>query len=448
MHPSLLLLAVLAADTWPGFRGDGSNQTTARNLPVRWSPEENRAWRVGLPGYGQSSPVVWKDRIFLTAVEGADKEKCIVMAADLRTGKALWKKEFQASQKGKNNPSMSRAASTPVADANGVYAFFESGDLIGLNHEGEVKWERSLTKEYGEFKNHHGLGGSLAQTEKAVVVLVDHSGPSYLAAVEKKTGQNIWKTDRAKRLSWTTPVVTTHDGKTFVLVSSNGSLTSYDAETGKEAWTFDDLSGNLIPSPVVADGLVLVGAGESGLTSDMKAAAKSNCCLRLTSKEGKPGYELLWRGRKAVLHHASPVMHRGCVYLLTKAGTLYCLDARTGEEKYAERLNNTCWATPVAAGDHLYFFGKDGKTTVVEAGPKFSPVVVNRLWSDDERKTRAAAAEKAPENQFPPLPKQGKDEMEAMLKDAVGDVVYGVAVVDGTFLIRTGTELFCVRTAK
>jgi hypothetical protein len=142
------------------------------------------------------------------------------------------------------------------------------------------------------------------------------------------------------------------------------------------------------------------------------------------------------------------LIHRGQVYLITKAGVLYCLDAETGEEKYVERLNSVCWATPLAAGDHVYFFGKDGTTTVIEAGPKFNPVAVNRLWSDEERKARTAAAEKAPENQFPPLPSQGKAAMEAMLSDAVGDVVYGVAVVDGTFVIRTGTELICVRTAK
>lgn len=113
----------------------------------------------------------------------------------------------------------------------------------------------------------------------------------------------------------------------------------------------------------------------------------------------------MWEGKKAVLDRSSPVVHRGHVYQLTKAGVLHCLNARTGEEFHDERLNTTCWATPVAAGDHLYFFSRDGMTAVVEAGPKYSVVAVNRLWSDADHKARVAAAEKAPESQFPPLPK-------------------------------------------
>jgi outer membrane protein assembly factor BamB len=435
-------------DTWPGFRGDGSSCSLARNLPLNWSPKENLAWRIVLPGYGQSSPVVWRDRIFVTAVEGVDKAKCIVLAADVHSGKTLWRKEFKASQKGQNNPSASRAASTPVVDGDGVYVFFESGDLIGLTHAGEVSWERSLAKEYGEFKNQHGLGSSLAQTEKAVIVLVEHDGPSYLLAVEKATGKNLWKTDRAKGLSWASPVVTTHEGHTMVLVSSNGSLIAYEAREGQELWKIGDLTGNLIPSATVGDGFVVVGAGEGGLTFDREAAAKSNCCVRLTEKDGKPGAGLVWQGKKVVLHHASPVIHRGYVYLVTKAGIVHCLDLKTGEEKYAERLANSCWATAIAAGDHLYFFGKDGISTVIKAGPKFDPVARNRLWSDDDIAARKKALKGRLEDKFPPLPDQGKKEMEAMLADAVGDVVYGAAAVDGSFFIRTSTELFCIRKGK
>jgi outer membrane protein assembly factor BamB len=434
-----------AGDTWPGFRGDGSSRTTARDLPLEWSAKHNLAWKVELPGYGQSSPVVWGGRVFLTAVDGAEKERCLVLALDAAGGKELWRKEFAASQKGKNNPSTSRAASTPVADKDGVYAFFESGDLVGLTHTGDVKWRRSLVKEYGELQNHHGLASSLAQTDKAVIVLVEHRGPSYLLAVEKATGKNLWKAERAKGLSWTSPVVTEQGGRPTVLVSSNGSLAGYDADTGKELWSLDKLSGNLIPSPVVAGGLVIVGAGESGLTTDLKAAARSNCCVRLTMKDGRPGCQLVWQGKRAICHHASPVAHRGCVYLVTKAGVLHCLDLETGEEHFAQRLGGTCWATPVAAGDQVFLFGKDGVTTVIKAGPKCEKVATNRLWSADDLQARTQAAAKRPENQFPPLPKQGKEQMEQMLKDAVGDVVYGVAAVDRTFFIRTGTELWCVR---
>ena len=431
MNQLLMLSIVLGfgAEVWPGFRGDGSSGTTAKNLPVKWTGMEDVAWRINLPGYGQSSPVVWKDRVFVTAVEGAEKERCIVLAVDIHSGDVLWEKRFTASQKGKNNPSVSRAAPTPVVDQKGLYVFFESGDLIGMSHEGTVKWQRSLTDEYGEFQNHHGLGSSLTQTENALFVLVEHRGPSYLLAVDKMTGKNIWKTERESGLSWTSPIIAEHEGRKFVLVSSNGSLTSYDARTGKELWMLESLAGNLIPSPAIAGNIVVVGAGQGGFTFDRQAAAKSNCAVRLTMEEGKPGYEILWRGQKAVAHHASPVVHQGCVYLLTKVGVLYCRDLETGKQLYVERVH-PCWATPIAVGDYLYLFGKDGVTTVIESGSKFREVATNRLWSDEELKFRREIAEKRPESQFPQLPSQGREEMEAMLREAVGDVVYGVAAVD------------------
>ncbi len=445
---SLVLLSLLVpaqpGPNWPGFRGDGSNRTSQANLPLTWSPRENIAWRLSLPGYGQSSPVVWSGRAFLTSVEGKEKETCIVTGVDVGTGKLAWTKTFPASQKGKNNPSMSRAAPTPVVDADCVYTFFESGDLAAFGHDGTARWQRSLTGEYGEFKNHHGIGSSLAQTKRAVIVLADHGGKSYLLAVEKQSGKTLWKTDRKSGLSWTSPVVIVQGGKDVVMVSSNGTLTGYAAEDGSEAWTLGGLSGNLIPSPTVSGDLVVVGAGESGISFDLKAAAKSNCCVRLTSVDGKLGCEKLWEGKRVVLQHASPVVLGEQVYLVTKHGVLHCLDLKSGEELYSERLDSPCWATPVAAADRLYCFGKDGVTTVLAAGREYRPLSTNRLWEKDEHSQRQARSKSSPENQFPPLPSQGREAMEAMLRDAVGDVVYGVAVTPGGFLVRTGTELIRV----
>jgi outer membrane protein assembly factor BamB len=187
---------------------------------------------------------------------------------------------------------------------------------------------------------------------------------------------------------------------------------------------------------------------------DLAASAKSNCCVRLRLKGDKLAFEPVWDGKKAISHHASPLVHRGHAYFVTKTGIVHCVDLKTGAEKYAERLDNQCWATPVGAGDHIFFFGKDGVTTVLKAGPDFEKVAANRFWSAadfakrrDEAKDKAAATlPKPPEGRGPgggpPLP---KEELEATRYSAVGDVVYGVGVVDGTFVVRTGTELICVR---
>ena len=454
--PLLLCAAPAPSQTWPGFRGDGTSTSTATNLPLTWSPTENLAWRTPLPGYGQSSPVVWKGRAFVTAIDGAEKEKLLVVAVDVNTGQAAWTKAFAATQKGKNNPMMSRAAPTPVVDADAVYAFFESGDVVALSHAGEVKWRRSLSVDYGAFKNNHGVGSSPAQTDAAVVILIDDLGASYLVALDKATGKNLWKADRKSRASWASPVVATLGGKPAVLVSSSGSLTAYDAATGKEHATLDGLVGNTIPSPAVAGDLVVLGAGENRMKPDLAASARSNCCVRVAVRGGKTSFEPVWDGKKAISHHASPLAYQGHAYFVTKTGFVHCLDLKTGTERYAERLDDPCWATPVGAGDHVYFFGKDGVTTVLRAGPEFEKVAANRLWSagdfarrQGEAKGKAAAtlpkppAGKGPGG-GPPLPKA---ELEAARYSAVGDVVYGVAAVDGTFLVRTGTELICVRAA-
>src|SRR5262249_37572556 len=159
-------------------------------------------------------------------------------------------------------------------------------------------WSRSLVKDYGEFKGNHGLGSSPAQTDDALILLVDHSGPSYLLAVAKKTGQNLWKTERKSRGSWASPVVAERAGKPEIIVSSNGSVAGYDVASGNLLWELDGLSGNTIPSASVSANLVLVGAGipKGG---DADGAAKSNCCLKLTDKNGTPGYELVWAAAKA-----------------------------------------------------------------------------------------------------------------------------------------------------
>ncbi len=155
----------VAVDTWPAFRGDGTGVTPAKSLPVRWTPDQGIAWRAAVPGYGQSAPVVWMDRAFVTSSEGPNQERCYVHAYALADGRRLWTREFAATQPLKNMFRNSRAAPTGAADADGVYALLPGGELVGLTHDGQTRWQRSLVKDYGEFKNGRGLSSCLAQTE-------------------------------------------------------------------------------------------------------------------------------------------------------------------------------------------------------------------------------------------------------------------------------------------
>ena len=367
----------LSPSVWTEFRNGGSSHSLGP-MPLTWSPESGIAWQKELPGYGQSSPVIFNGRVFVTSVVGPMKDECQIVCLDLRTGEQVWEWEKEASARAASNYMASRAAPTPLVDANGVYAFFESGDFVAINPDGSLKWCRSLTDEFGKFDNNHGLGSSPTQTAEMVIVNVEHKGPSYLLAVDKQTGETRWKVDRPSGSSWTSPIVVQQDGKEQVVISSGGSVSGYSILDGKQRWSVDGISGNSVPSPTFAGPYLYVGARIPEFGS-AEEASQSNLCLRLDSS-GNPQNEVLWRAKKAVCDYASPVIHGDCVYYLNNVGVLYCVDSLTGETQYTERLGTTCWATPVAAGENVYFFGKDGKTVVIKSGPVFSKVATNLLW--------------------------------------------------------------------
>ena len=477
MHLILSLLPGLAASwagpapaapashaVWAGFRGDGSSSTLAADLPLRWSPDRGIAWKVGIPGYGQSSPVIWGESAFVTSVDGAGKESLLIHRVDLAEGKVSWTKSINASMKGRNNPMMARAAPTPVVDADAIYAFFESGDLVAFSHSGADLWRLSLVEMGIEPKNNHGLGCSPAQTADRIILLIDHAGPCFLAAIDKKTGKMAWKADRPQRSSWTSPVAARVRDREVVLVSSAGAVDAYDAVTGSLLASQEGLTGNSIPSPTVIGSSVFIGAGENRMKPDLEASRRSNCRLELVEESGKFSFRKTWEGTKAISHHASPVTCGNQVYLIDKNGILFCLDRDTGKEVFSKRLPNHQWATPISANGKLFLFGKDGVTTILKAGPEWNLVANNRLWSEqDFQKRKDAEVLKAMEEEAknpprspgptgrpgrggpgggPPLPPA---ELEATRASAVGDVVYGAAAVSGCILIRTGTDLYCVR---
>lgn len=425
-----------AANNWTSFHNGGNTSVEAMNLPTHWSPKKGIAWMSDLPGYGQSAPVVWKDHIYVTAVEGPKKETCHVLAFSKKTGKPVWKRKFEASVKLKNGRMVSRAAPTPLVDDAGVYVFYESGDLRAFTHHGKPRWKRAIfDDDKNAFQNGHGYGGSPCQTTDAVVLQVDHKGPSYLLAVSKSTGKNAWKTARKSRASWTSPHVTKIGDKQQIIVSSNGTVDGYDAITGKQLWSHSGISGNTIPSATVQGNIVFVGAALSRRSRDADSAAASNRCLKI-DPDSKAGHKLVWKAKKAISYYVSPLVHRGLVYYVNRGGAMYCLDAKTGEQVYAKRVAGSCWAQPIAAGDYIYFFGKDGVTTVIKSGRKFEKVADNRLWSADNPPSTP---------KFETKSAGGKKPRGGATSYFSGPVVYGVAAVDGAFFVRNGTRLYCIR---
>ncbi|MEZ6046190.1 MAG: PQQ-binding-like beta-propeller repeat protein [Planctomycetaceae bacterium] len=393
---ALLLLSttLLTGDNWPLFRGAGNSITSAENLPLKWSTSENIQWQVDLSGYGQSSPVIWGDLVVVTFTEGENKETLVVQGFDLKSGESRWIYKQDSAHPAPVSNYISRSAPTPAIDENQVYAFFESGDVVSLNHQGELLWKRDLATEYGEFKGNHGLGSSPTLTSDSFVILIDHAGPSYLLALNKTDGQNKWKVDRPERVSWSSPVVIGESGSEQIMLSSNGALQRYAAADGELLWEQDGLDGNTVPSATVSGNYVVVGSNKRGQNQLFQFQPDSN--------ELKP----LWQAADQISSFGSPLIYDQYVYFVNKAGVASCLSLESGEELWKERLPASCWTSPVGTGDRVYFFSNDGTTTVLEVGPEFKKLAENSVPTDDK--------------------------------------VYGVACVNNMIIVRTGSKLTCI----
>ncbi len=449
-------------DHWRGFRDTGSNIIEA-DLPTKWSEKEGIAWQVDIPGYGQSTPVVWNGQVYVTSSDGPFQETCQVHAYSLRDGSRLWASDVTVTTKVENYFRNSRAAPTCCVDDAGVYSFFASGDLTAMKHSGETVWTTGLFTKFGDVNNERGVASSPAQNSDLLFVLIDHDGPSYLAAVRKSDGDIAWKADRGNRTpSWSSPVVAQCGDREIVIASSADTVDAYDAETGQSLWQLDGLQGNQIPSACVVNDQVYIGSTTMFHgASDENTTAASNCCLTLTNVNGKPGFIRRWSAQRANSYYSTPLAFAGYVYYVNKIGVLFCIDQQSGQQVFAKRIENPCWASAIGVtkpnGEQLvYFVQKNGFTLVLRPGRKYDEVARNRLYDEDALlSARQAAEAQRKENAIPKELARPKDGPEKFLGDlpesqlhemfSYGDpMVYGVAVAGDHLLIRTGQQLFCV----
>lgn len=503
----LLTMVVVSAppESWPAFLGQGASRIDPATIPLTWSPTENIAWQAKLPGKGQSSPVIWGNRVFVTAIEGTMKEKCHLVALSLDNGQEVWRQTIASAQTVRSTYTQSRAAPTPVVDADRIYAFFETGAVVAADHSGKLLWQRILTEDYGPFESTIGLASSPILAGETLVILIDHEGPSYLLGLDARTGQTRWQTERDSRSSYSSPALVPIAGTPQIVCSSSGSVDGYDPKTGELLWTYDEnVGGNRTGAPLpIADGMFAVGASP-GMHNEREAEArKSNFIMRVERVDGKYVPKVVWRTEEAMPAYNSPVVHNGCAYWVNRAGVVYCYDAATGKNYYAKRTSGVCWATPVGMGDRIYLFGKDGMTTVLAVGPEYRVLAENMLWDPEKagRDTRSrdrstgghqdhgggpasavpsgqgttqpqAAPSDGPPNGRPqpaapaaekPIAPGRPGREEASGRPAMTDkereeararndnrfadpVQYGVAIVNGSIVIRTGEVVYCVRS--
>ncbi len=366
---SLALLALVGsvrAEDWPQFRGPmGVGFSTETGLPVKWSATEGLRWRVALPARGVSSPVVVGGKVYLTCSSGANDDRLHTLAYDAKTGEKLWQRQISATGGTNCHPMTCMAAPTPVADATGVYALFATGDVVAFNADGSLRWYRSLVGDYPTITNQVGMASSVVLAAGMLMIPMDNAGESFLAALDVKTGKNVWKTEREREINWVTPIVRVNGTATEVLFPGRAGLTAYDAATGKKLWNQKAVGGD-IPSPSFVDGILY--SPSRGGTVALKPDG-----TMLTE---------LWKAPKLNGGMSSPLVYRGAVYAASSAGVVNAADLKTGKALWTERYAGKASASPVAGDGMIYVLNEKGKMTILRSGETAEIIAENDLQEE------------------------------------------------------------------
>jgi outer membrane protein assembly factor BamB len=398
----ILISAAGAAPNWPQWRGPGGlGVSDEKNLPTEWSPTMNIKWKTPIAGRGHSSPVVWGNRIFLTtAIEGpvvpgakavkhmdgdqeflhpdsigADhKQTFKVICLNANTGKILWEQTaFEGTPYDNRHRKSSYAASTPATDGKLVYAFFGTEGLYAYDMNGKLAWKADLGK-LGTVGM--GTGTSPILYEHLIIAQCDeeNGAASFIVALDKKTGKEVWRTPRKVQVSWATPILVPTLGRSELITSGSEAIVAYDPATGKELWRHKGVESNAIPSPVANREMVFVSAG---------FPAKIAMAIRLgASGDLTNSANVAWKYAKGTAYVPSPILYGDYLYLTTDRGILTCLDAKTGEVKYEGGripIPATFTASPVAFEGRILLTSEDGDTFIVKAGPKHEILGTNSV---------------------------------------------------------------------
>ena len=379
---------------WRGTSGDGVSDDGAP--PLQWSEREHVKWKAAIPGEGFSTPIVHAGKIFLlsavpTGVRGETGvrkrrfspakvrpaeavHRFVVLCLDAALGKELWRTTaVEAVPNEGRHPSHTFASASPVADGDRLFVSFGSHGIYCLDLEGRILWRRDL----GDMETRYswGEGASPVVYGDALVVNWDHEGPSFITALDKRTGNMLWRTERDEVSSWATPLIMESEGRAQVIVPATRRIRAYDLLDGRELWNCSGMQLNVIPSPVGRNGIVYA-QSSYGRNSVMAIRLGGEGDVTETDR-------VLWRYTRAASYVPSPALHAGRLYFVSRMdGLLNCLDAATGKPFYeSRRLTGIrgVYSSPVVAGGRLYVVGRDGGAVVVKAGDTFEELAVNRL---------------------------------------------------------------------
>ena len=391
---ALFLAAGLKAENWPQWRGqEATGVSIERNLPSHWSARENIAWKVTLAGRGTSTPIIWGDRVFLTSQIGEgpvdyrtaeypetgrpvdDMVRFVIQCFRSFDGRLLWQHELRASKDLEAvHPKHNLATPSCVTDGNLLFAWFGTGQLVCLDLNGKLVWERPIGEDYSPFKLLWAHGSSPVLYRNSIILLCDHDQAAYLLALDKFTGKTLWKTNRGKGLrSYSTPLVVTSEGRDELIVNSNPRIDAYDPATGDLLWYADEHCPVPVPTPVYVDGMLYVSRGYS---------SGPYMAIRPGGKGDVSKTHVAWRIPTGAPYVSSLLYYEKLIYMATENGIVICADARTGEMIWKERIGGVFSASPVGGDGKVFLLNEAGETIVLEGGRKFTLLQRNLL---DER---------------------------------------------------------------
>jgi len=378
---ALSALTVVRAENWPQWRGPSANGISSEtNLPVTWTATENIAWKLALPSWSGSTPIVWGDRIFLNVAENGS---LFLWAVDRTKGVPLWKQHLSDGDQRQRKQNMSTPS--PVTDGQHVWVMTGTGILKAFDFNGKEVWMRDIQKEYGRFGLQWGYGSSPMLYEDSLYVQVLHGmrtdDPSYVLRISKASGRTIWRVERPTIArqespdSYTTPAVLRYGTSTEVVITGGDAVTGHDINTGKELWRADSLNPNndgayrIVASPVVHGNIIIAPTRERPML-----------VLRPGGRGDVARSHIMWSFQNGP-DVPTPVTDGTYVYVVNDRGIMWCLDAKTGHEVYGKmRLQPSTYSGSfVLADGKLYITNEDGLTSVVRAGPKFEILAENHF---------------------------------------------------------------------
>ena len=404
---------------WAQWRGpDATGVAPFGDPPLEWGEGKNVRWKVEIPGKGSASPIIWDDRVFVvTAIPsdgtlggatprpgnagatgrggGGDHRQAfgrgggggfhsvaptgvqefVILALSRDDGSVLWQRTARQEMPHEGaHPKGTWASNSAVTDGVHVYAFFGSRGLYCYDVDGNLKWEKDL----GDMTIRLGFGegASPALAGDKLIVNWDHEGQSFIVALDKSTGEEIWRSERDELTSWTTPIVVEHDGRHQVITSATNRVRSYDLDTGELIWEGSGVTMNAIPSPVAADGFVY-------LTSGFMGNALRAIRLDVARGDISRSDAVVWEHDRDTPYVPSPLLYGDNLYILkSNSAILSSVDAKTGEVNYGPlRLEGLAevFASPVGASDRVYIVDRDGNALVIQNGPEFKVLARNSL---------------------------------------------------------------------